>query len=378
MEILKKYLNFSSTEREDVISTTSFLNIVVNIFVALFKVVVGFLASSIAIISEGVNNATDALNSILTLVGTSLANRRRDARHPFGYGRVEYLTSLIVSVLILIGGIEVLLDSIRRVFNPEKLNISYVSLFVVAVAAVIKYVLGTYTIKKGRQVNSDSLEAIGLDCRNDSFVSLLTIASALIFLITGKSIDAYAGIFTSCLIIKAGYEIISNTISEILGKPADKELAAKLYNEIRKTDGVINAVDMILHNYGPDAYTGSVNLEIDHSLSVKQAYEFIHALQLKIMYKYNVTMVFGIYAVDKSSPESKKLHRLIAQYVRDHEHIKNYHAVFFDNENNNIYCDLVVDYEIEDYDKTINEFVEYMKKKYPDQNFIVNIDTEFV
>lgn len=378
MEKIRKYLNFSSAEREDVIASTSFLNIAVNIFVALFKVVVGFLASSIAIISEGVNNATDALNSILTLVGTSLAQRRRDARHPFGYGRVEYLTSMIVSVLILVGGIEVLLDSIRRVFHPEELSISYVSLFVVAVAAVIKYVLGTYTIKRGKQVNSDSLEAIGLDCRNDSFVSVLTIASALIFLLTGRSIDAYAGIFTSCLIIKAGYEIIANTVSEILGQPADRELAAKLYKEIRSTKGVINAVDMILHNYGPDAYTGSVNLEIDHKMTVREAYEFIHALQLRIMYKYNVVLVFGIYAVDKDSKESKKLHKLVATYVRGQEHVSNYHAIYFDKENGRIYCDLVVDYDQEDYDGLIADFRDYLKKSFPDQEIVVNIDTEFV
>lgn len=378
MQLIYKLFNIKSDTREGVISATSILNVSVNLIVALFKIIVGVLASSIAIISEGVNNATDALTSVMTFIGNKLANKKRDAKHPFGYGRVEYLTNLIISLIILVSGIELLISSIKLIIHPEKLNISFFSLFVVAVTAIVKFLLGTFTISEGKRVSSDALEAIGKDCRNDSFISLATIISALVFLFTNKSIDAYAGVFTSSMVIKAGYEILSSTVSELLGQPADHELVSKLYREIRQTDGVINAVDMVLHNYGPEIYSGSCNLEIDHKKSVGEVYDILHALQMKIMYEYHIAMVFGLYAVDKDSRISKKLHKQIAEYVKAHEHIKSYHAIYFDKHSNKLYCDLVVDYEIHDFDEVIRDFTSYLKELYPDRDIIVNIDTEFV
>ena len=378
MGIVYKLFKLDRNSREGVVSATSVLGIVTNLLIALTKVIVGIIASSIAIISEGVNNASDALSSVLTLLGTKFASKRPDAKHPFGYGRIEYFTSLIISLIILVSGFEMLISSVKRVFNPEELNVSYISLAIVIFSAVIKFLLGTYTITKGKEVGSDTLEALGVDSRNDSFVSLVTIITALIFIIFGLNIDAYAGIFTSILIIKAGLEILFDNISELLGQSGDKELAQAIYKDIRKTKGVINAVDMVLHNYGPDAYTGSVNVEIDHSKTIGEAYDFLHALQLRIMEKYNTTMVFGIYAVDNDTKSSKKLRRQIADYVKKHEHIKSYHAVYLDDESDKLYCDLVVDYEAQDWDEIREDFTRYLSDKYPGKQIQVNIDTEFV
>lgn len=378
MNLIYKIFKLDRNTREGVVSATSVLNIVVNVFIALIKIVIGALASSIAIVSEGVNNASDALTSILTLVGTKLAGKRPDSKHPFGYGRIEYFTSLIIGTLILVGGIEMLISSIKLIFNPEQLKVSYLSLFIIFGSALIKFVLGNYTISKARSVDSQSLEAVGVECRNDSFISIVTIAVALIFLFTGKSIDAYAGVFTSSLIIKTGLEILFDNISSLLGQSADKELANKLYREIRDTDGVINAVDMILHNYGPDSYTGSCNIEIDHKKTVGEIYDFIHDLQLRIMHKYGVVMVFGIYAVDNDSKLSKKLRKEIAQFVKDREHVKSFHAVYLDKKTDKLYCDLLVDYDLEDYDKLREDFIDYMHNLYPDKTIELTIDTDFV
>ena len=378
MNGIMKLFHIDMKTREGTISGVSFLNIAVKLIIALFKIVVGALASSIAIISEGVNNATDALSSVLTFIGNKLANKKRDAEHPFGHGRVEYLTSLAVSVIILVSGAELLIDAVKLVIHPEELKISYFSLAVVAVTAVIKFLMGNYTIAQGKRVGSDGLEAIGTDCRNDSFISLTTIVSALTFLLFGLSIDAFAGIITSVMVIKAGYEILSRTISELLGQPVDRELANRLYSEIRSTEGVLNAVDLVLHNYGPETYSGSCNLEIDHDRTVGEIYDVLHALQLKIFSEYHIAMTFGIYAVDKDSDISRKLHQQIADYVKEHEHIRSYHAVYFDEIKNRIYCDLVVDFEINDFDAAIRDFVSYLQPFYPDSEIMVNIDTEFV
>ena len=378
MELICRIMHQDPDSREGIISSTSVLGIIANIFIAAVKVVVGLLASSIAIVSEGVNNASDALTSVLTLVGTKLAGKHPDQKHPFGYGRIEYLTSLVISILILITGTELLISSIKLIFHPEQMNISAISLIVVAVSAVIKFCLGIYTIKMGKKAGSGALEAVGLDCRNDSFISVVTILSAVIFLVFDISIDAYVGIFTSLIVIKAGIEVLTETVSELLGRPGEKELATKLYSEILKTDGVIGAADMMLHNYGPEAYSGSVNIEIDHDKTVGEAYQFIHRLQLRIMHEYNVTMVFGIYAVDNDHDYIRDLRKTIADFVKTNEYVKSFHAVYLEPNSNLLYCDLIVDYKLRDWDQLEEQFKDYMKKTYPDKEVVLTIETEFV
>ena len=208
----------------------------------------------------------------------------------------------------------------------------------------------------------------------------MTILSALVFVLFDLNIDAYVGVFTSCITLKAGVEVLRDTVSELLGRPGEEELASKLYSEIRATKGIVNAADMMLHNYGPDAYSGSVNVEIEHDMSVGEAYEFLHALQLRIMHEYNVTMVFGIYAVDNDREQSRELRSDIAAFVRDHEHIRSYHAVYIDPSpaSDKLYCDLVVDYDLKDWDALRSEFLEYMAGKYPENEIVLTIETEFV
>lgn len=378
MEFICKLFRQNPNEREGVITAVSALGIAVNLLIAAAKVVLGLLASSIAIVSEGINNASDALTSVLTLVGSRLAGKHPDKKHPFGYGRVEYLTSLVISGLILFTGIEMLISSVRLIFEPLELNISVLALAVVAVSALIKFFLGVFTVNAGRSSDSGALVGVGLDCRNDSFISLFTILSALIFIVFHVSVDAYVGVLMSLLVIKAGFDVLRDTVSELLGRPGDAELAAKLYREIRSTPGILGAVDMMLHNYGPDAYSGSVNVEIDHEKTVGEAYDFLHALQLRIMREYNVTMVFGVYAVDSDHEEVKVIRTHIADFVRGHEHVKSFHAVYLDPGSPRLYCDLIVDYELRDWELLREEFTAFMLERFPDRELVLTIETEFV
>lgn len=378
MNFLCKLFHKDPNSREGIIAGTSGLGIIVNVLVSLLKVIFGVLASSIAIISEGVNNAADALTSVLALLGTKLAGKHPDEKHPFGYGRIEYLTSLVISVFILVSGFEVLTSSIKLIFEPAKLAISYVSLAIVAVTAIIKLILGLYTIKMGKKADSGTLIAVGVDCRNDCFASLITIASALIFLFFDYSVDAYAGIITSILILKAGYEVLKDTISELLGRPGEKELASLIYREVFATEGVLNAADMMLHNYGPEAWSGSVNIEIDHEKTVGEVYQIIHDLQLRIMHEHKVTMVFGIYAVDNDHEDVKEIRTRVADYVKEAENVKSFHAIYLDPASDKIYCDLVVNYKLRDWDKLREDFLSYMKQFYPSNEIELTIETEFV
>ena len=348
------------SSRQERIIRTSLIGILVNLLIAAVKIVIGTLASSIAIVSEGINNATDAGSSFLTYVGTKLSGKHPDEKHPFGYGRIEYLTGMVVGILILYAGISMLM------------------VLIVAGTAVTKFCLGMYTIKIGKSVESEVLLAVGEDGRNDSFYSGLTILSSVIFLFTGFSLDAYAGIVFSFVVIKSGVDALKNTASDLIGRSGKEELARQLYKEIRATDGVISAIDMMLHDYGPDRYSGSVNIEIDHKRSIGEVYEEIHRLQLRIMEEYHVTMVFGIYAVDEDTSSVVDIRRYIGKFVRVNEHVKCFHALYLSKGTNTIYCDFIVDYALRDWEGLRKSFTDYMKKQYPEYEISLTIETEFV
>ena len=378
MKLLYKLLRQDPDSREGVVLATSALGILVNLVLAAVKVVIGSAAASIAIVSEGVNNATDCASSLMTIVGTKLSNRHPTKEHPFGFGRIEYLTSLVISALILVTGAELLISSVKLIFEPAELSVDVTALLVVAGSAVIKLLLGGFTIKTGKRIDSGSLIAVGTDCRNDSVVSVVTILSALSFIIFDFSVDAYAGIITSFFVLKAGFDILRDTMGDLLGKPVDKELADKLYKEIRSTPGVLNAADLMLHNYGPDSYSGSINIEVDHEKTIGEMYAIIHALQLRIMHEYNIVLVFGMYAVDRDHEEVGKMRGQIANFIHRHEHVNSYHALYIDPENQDIYCDLIVDYELRDWDALREEFTAYMASLYPESRLELTIETDYV
>lgn len=378
MKLLYKLLKQDPDSREGVVIATSALGIIVNLVLASIKVLIGVAASSIAIISEGVNNATDCATALITIVGTKLSAKHPTKEHPFGYGRIEYLTSLVISILILFTGFELLKSSVNLIFHPEELSVSYVTLLIVALSAGVKLLLGSYSIRQGEKVDSGSLVALGKDCMNDSVISAVTIGSALVYLLFHISLDAYAGIITSGFVLKAGFEVLKDTLSDLLGQSGEEELAHELYRIIRSEPIILNAADMMLHNYGPDAYSGSVNVEVDHEKSVGEVYAALHALQLKIMHEKNIVMVFGIYAVDRDHPESREMRKRIGEFVRKQEHVTSFHALYIDPSNKDIYVDLVVDYDLRDWDVLRAEFTEYMKNLYPDSRLELVIETNYV
>ncbi len=284
----------------------------------------------------------------------------------------------MISVLILVTGTEMLISAVRLIFHPEPLKVSYLVLLIVAVSAVIKFFLGVVTIRMGKQADSAALVGVGLESRSDAFASVITLASSLIFLIFGISLDAYAGILMSALILKAGFSVLKDTVGDLLGRPGEHELAKTLYAEIRETEGILSAADMMLHNYGPDAWSGSVNVELDHKKSVGEIYQTLHALQLRIMHTHHVTMVFGVYAVDNDHEEIRALRKEIGGFVKSEPGVKSFHAVYIDAEHQTVYCDLIVDYSLRDWDALRQRFTRRMQECYPAYRLELTIETEFV
>ncbi|MBP5622282.1 MAG: cation transporter [Thermoguttaceae bacterium] len=378
MKLLNKCLRLGDDPRQNAIATTSALGVFVNLFLAGLKVLIGLLTSSIAIVTEGANNASDALTSFLSLVGSKLAEKKPDEKHPFGHGRIEYITSLAIAVVILVVGLEMLVNSIKLILGEDELDVSYLSLAFIGGAAIVKYFLGVYTMKTGEKVDSGSLVAVGIDCRNDAFISALTIFSCLIYILFHITIDAYVGALMALIVVKSGCGVLRRSLDDLIGGPGKKDLAERLYREILSTPEIVNAADMTLHNYGPNSWTGSVNVEMDHAKTVGEVYQVLHQLQLRVLREYRVSLVFGVIATGIDHQENVDLKKVVDKFVDAHEHVKSSHALYFDVDANTIYCDFVVDYLLKDWEALRREFLAYIQPLYPDKEIALTIETEFV
>ena len=202
-------------EREKIVIKTSIISIISNIILAGFKAFIGLLANSIAIISDAVNNLSDALSSIITIVGTKLAGKAPDKKHPYGYGRIEYMTSMVVSAIVLYAGITALVESIKKIIHPEEVDYTTITLIILVAGIIVKFVLGIYVKKKGKDVNSDSLVASGSDAFNDALLSISVLTSAIIYMIFNISLEAYVGVLLSIFIVFALLTIFILSIFEL-------------------------------------------------------------------------------------------------------------------------------------------------------------------
>lgn len=362
--------------REKIIIKTSLIGIFTNIVLSAFKLFIGMLSSSIAIMMDAVNNLSDALSSIITIIGMKLAIKPADSKHPLGHGRIEYLSAMIVSFIVFFAGITSLIESVKKAINPTASTYTVTTLIIIIVAIVTKIILGQYTKKQGSSVNSKSLIASGSDALFDAIVSGSTLASAIITIIFKINIDGYVGAAISLIIIKAGWELLSSTLDDILGSRIDSELTKNIKNDIKKNDMVLGVYDLILHNYGPDIMIGSVHIEVKETLEAKQLYNVTRKLRLEMYYKYGILLTFGIYAANTRNPEVLHLQSEISKYVTSIEGVIQIHAFYVDFELNQMSFDIVLDFNVEDKFALRDSILEYLKSEYPTfHNIFIAIDT---
>lgn len=255
-------VNGNSDFRTKKIIQTSIAGIVTNILLAVFKAVIGIMTNSIAIVLDAVNNASDVASSVVTIAGTKLSKKEPDKEHPFGHGRIEYLSAMIIAVIILYAGITSAIEAVKKIITPDIPSYSTVPLIIVAVAVVVKVVLGRYVKTVGVMVKSDSLINSGADASMDAVISAATLVAAIIYLNFNISVEAYLGVIISIFIIKAGIDMLRETLSHILGEAPDSKLAQKITETVMEFPEVTGAYDLVLHDYGPDVYQGSLHIEI--------------------------------------------------------------------------------------------------------------------
>ena len=224
--------------REKTIVRTSVVGILTNILLVGFKAAVGLISNSIAIILDAVNNLSDALSSVVTIIGAKLGAKQPDKKHPLGYGRIEYLSSMIVAALVLYAGITSLVESIKKIITPEAADYGTATLIIIAVAIAVKLLLGLYVKKQGKKVHSSALSASGSDALFDAILSASVLASAVVYLIWGVSLEAYVGVMIAAFIIKAGIEMMIETLNDIIGKREDAEVTRELKRVVCEEEGV--------------------------------------------------------------------------------------------------------------------------------------------
>ena len=365
-------------KRNKEIVKVSIIGIIANIFLSSFKAVIGFITGSIAIVLDAVNNITDVASSLVTIIGTKLANKKPDREHPFGHGRAEYLTAMVISVIILYAGITSLTESIKKVIKPTTPEYNIASLIIVAVAILVKVVLGEYVKRKGKELNSTSLVNSGQDAKLDSVISLSTLIAAIIFIFTNISLEAYLGIIISILIIKAGIEMLKEAISSVLGERVDPELIKDIKKTILKYEDVKGVYDLVLNNYGPNTYTGSVHIEVLDTMDIDE----IDVLQRKITQKvFDNQKVYltaiGIYSVNTKNKKVIEVKNSINKIIKKYDNILQYHGLYVDEKEKTLRFDIVMSFDEKDVDGLYNKFYNEVSSEYPDYKLYIVVDTDY-
>ena len=364
--------------REKTIVKTSIIGIVANVFLAAFKAVIGLMANSIAIVLDAVNNISDAGSSLITIVGTKLAAREPDKKHPFGYGRIEYLSAMIISVIVLYAGITSLVESVKQILHPETPDYNTVSLIIVAVAVVVKILLGRYVKKIGEKVNSDSLINSGKDATLDSVISASTLLAAGIFLLFHVSLEAWLGAIISLVIIKSGIEMLRETISQILGERNDAELARSIRKTVTSFPDVRGAYDLVLNNYGPDTWNGSIHIEVPDTYSADQLDQLIREITMKVLQEHHVILTaVGVYSINTRDEAVIAAHKKVREIVFSHEHVKQLHGFYLLKDQQAMRFDVVISFDAKDRRAVYEEVVADVQKAFPDYTLQVTMDTDF-
>ena len=332
--------------RDRLIVRTSVVGIVANLFLAGFKAVIGLISNSIAVKLDAVNNLSDAFSSVITIIGTKLANRQPDKEHPLGHGRTEYLSAMIVAAIVLYAGITSLVESVRKIIHPEAADYSVVSLVIIASAVVVKILLGNYVKAQGKKVNSGALIASGEDARFDAILSASVLASAIIFLLTGLSLEAWVGVVISGFIIKSGIEMMTETLDDIIGHRADPELTQKIRHVLVQEPEVRGAYDLFLDNYGPDRNYASVHLELPDVMTVEEVDRLTRRVQAKVFRETGVILTgVGVYSYNTSSDEVAAIRNAVQEIVMAHDWALQIHGFHADPETKELRFDVVISFD---------------------------------
>ena len=362
--------------REKVIIRTSFIGIVANILLVGFKAFIGFLVGSIAIILDAVNNLSDALSSVITIIGTKLAKKKPDAKHPYGHGRIEYITSLVISVIILFAGVTAIYQSIQAIIENKDITYSVPAIVIIGSAIIVKLGLGIYFRKVGKKINSESLKASGTDALFDAIISVGTLTAIIVSMVWHVNIEGYLGIVIGLFIIRAGIEVLHSALSSIIGERTSKETSLGIKALICSHKEVKGAYDLIINNYGPQRAFGSVHIEIDDNITAREIHALTRKISEEVYFKFGVILTVGIYASNSSNEEIAEIKNYLLEEIKKYEDVKQLHGFYLDKEQNVITFDIIIDFKCKDPNAVRNSIFFAVKEKYPLYDYYIVLDND--
>ena len=362
--------------REQIIVKTSIVGIITNLFLAAFKAAVGLLSNSIAINLDAVNNLSDALSSVITIIGAKLAGKLPDKKHPLGYGRIEYISSMLVCAIVLYAGITAFIESVKKILHPEEATYSWLTLVILVVAILVKLALGRYVKAKGTQVNSGALIASGSDASFDAILSASVLASALLFLWFHISLEAYVGVAISLVIIKASMGMLTDTLNDILGQRPDSKLVAQVKKIIQAEPLVHGVYDLMINNYGPNKNYASLHLELDDSLTVAQVDELTRKIENNVFRETGIILTgVGVYAFNTSNQAAAQIRNEVQKIVLSHDWVLQLHGFYINLEKKTLKFDAVISFEVAR-QEALATLTQEVHKAYPDYDVQITPDVD--
>ncbi|MBQ1790244.1 MAG: cation transporter [Oscillospiraceae bacterium] len=373
---MKDNKSHGQSERQRIIVRTSLFGIGANLLLAAVKAVVGLLSHSIAVVLDAVNNLSDALSSVITIVGAKLSAKRPNKKHPLGYGRIEYISAMLVSALVLYAGITALVESVKKIIAPEKAEYSLLSLLLIAAAVAAKLLLGRYVKAQGKKADSDALVASGSDASFDAILSGSVLLCAILYKATGLSLEAYVGVLIAVFIIRSGVEMMLGTLDDLLGARTDPALSRRIKSLACQEEGVRGAYDLLLNNYGPGRNYATLHIEVPDDTTAERIDRMTRGIQRRVFTETGVIVTgVGIYSYNTGDSESAQLQERVTQAVLAHEGTLQLHGFYADSEAKELRFDVVFSFDA-DVHKLLDEISAEVQAMVPDYTLLIAPDLD--
>lgn len=361
------------------------VGILSNFLLFIIKLSVGLITSSIAIMADAFNNLSDAGSSIITIVGFKLSDKPADAEHPFGHGRIEYLSALIVSFMVMLVGFQFVKSSLERIFNPVNIKFETIPFILLLVSILVKLWLSHFNKFIGVKIDSSALKAASADALGDVFTSSCVAISFLASKFTSFPIDGYLGALVALFILYSGFNLTKETLNPLLGEAPDPELVKKIQDMVLSYDNITGVHDLIIHNYGPCRCMASIHAEVPCDISIMEIHEIIDKAEREISEKLKIILVIHMDPIAMNDEEVKKDFNMVCNIIEKDERIKSIHdfRVVGTGDVKNLLFDLVIDSEkmfktMTKHDALINDINKAVKEIHPKYNCVITLDNDYL
>lgn len=361
------------------------VGILSNFLLFVIKLSVGLITSSIAIMADAFNNLSDAGSSIITIVGFKLSDKPADAEHPFGHGRIEYISALIVSFMVMLVGFQFVKSSLERIFNPIDIKFETIPFILLLISIFIKLWLSRFNKFVGNKIDSSALKAASADALGDVFTSSCVVISYLAAKFTSFPIDGYLGTLVALFILYSGFSLTKETLNPLLGEAPDPELVQKIQDMVLSYDNITGVHDLIIHNYGPCRCMASIHAEVPCDISIMEIHEIIDTAEREISEKLKIYLVIHMDPIAMEDEEVKKDFNMVCDIIEKDERIKSIHdfRVVGQGEVKNLLFDVVIDSEkmfktMTKHETLINDINKAVKEIHPKYNCIITIDNDYL